>query len=216
MKIKKEMTNIDVSSKKDNLQKYRKEKQAKLIELNETASNNIASLNKVLEVVKKGLGLSVKLTKSDLKDLSVEELNELLQKCNKAVSDFELIASKLKSVSNSVEKTLDEFKKTKKEVIQSGKMINELNASVEQSAEEKKEKIEAIKAEMKDLEKVIPTENINKYKELKENKIFPVLTKLNDKSCTACGMKLSEKNLEEIDSKSYTICETCHRIVVKD
>ena len=218
MKIKKEMstTGSDIDSKKDNLQKYRKEKQTKLIELNETAGGNIASLNKVLQVVEKGLGFSDKLTKSDLQKLNVEELTELLQKCNKAVNDFELIATKLKSVSNSVEKTLDEFKKTKKEVIQTKKMLDELNASVEQSSEEKNTKIEEIKTQMKELEKVIPLEGINKYKELKGNKIFPVLAKLNDKSCGACGMKLSEKNLEEIDSKSYTLCESCHRIVVKD
>ena len=114
----------------------------KLIELNDAAGGNITSLNKVLSVVEKGLGLSAKITKNDLEKLTEEELTELLQKCNKAVNDFEQIASKLKSVSNTVEKTLDDFKKTKKEVIQSKKMLDELNSSMEQSSEEKNTKIE--------------------------------------------------------------------------
>lgn len=215
LKLQKELNNSNVDPKKEKLQKYRKEKQARLIKLDEEAIKNIENLNKITEISNKGINLSTKFIKNDLEKLSIEELEELLQKCNKTISDFDLISTKLKAISKNVEKTLDEFKKTKKEVIQSGKMINEINSTAEQEKESKKPEIDKIIEEMTELEKNISSELIKKYKELKHNKIFPVLAKLVDKSCGSCGMKLSEKNIEEIDAKNYSICETCHRFVIK-
>lgn len=205
----------EANSQKEKLLKYRKDRQNKLLKLNEEAEKDLENLGKSVEITKKGIALADKLTGNKLEGMSVEELKDLLNRCNKATSDFDKITNKLKSVDKSISTKLEDFEKTKKEIIKSGKAIQELTENEKQTKEDNKSKIEEIVKQMEELEKEIPEDSLKKYKEIRQNKVFPVITKLVDKSCGSCGMMLSGKNLEELDSKGYTSCETCHRIVVK-
>ena len=190
-----------------------KDKQKQLINLDSKAESLISDMNKDIEVVEKGLALADKYLASDLTTMTKEELDKLVAKCKKAIAGYDIMLKKLNEEQGVTMEIVNTYSKYKKDIIAIKKKV----AALDSSASEVKEGKDKIVKEMEEIASGISEEMMLKYKEIKKQTGFPVITKieLSNKTCLACGSIIPEKNLEELDSKEFTICELCHRIVIK-
>lgn len=207
---KQKMASQDSDEKKMYKESIR-EKQNQLIKLDEKSKVVLDNIKKDIEVAEKGFALADKYLNTDLESLSDEELEKLITKCKKAISGYDIMQKKLVDEQNAAKDIIGDYSVNKKEIIAMKKKM----ASLDSSNSETKEEKDKIIADMSELEKVISKDMMDKYKEIRESK-FPVITKMDDsKKCYACGAVIPEKNLEEIHKSEFTICESCHRIIIK-
>ncbi len=76
-------------------------------------------------------------------------------------------------------------------------------------------RVDEIKAKLDELEKLIDKELLEKYKNKRKEKIFPILCKQSAGRCSKCGTELSISGQEIINSKGAIECEHCLRIIYK-
>lgn len=166
-----------------------------------------------------------------------------LDKIKEENSEFDLIAEKvadekeisyLKAKANEVTKQLNDLinkvNKIKAEMhevaVQYAKIRKEisLNQEIYQTSSEEYSKLKkenepskkAIEENLSKLEKDIPTEIMNKYREKRKDKKFPVIYKIQNKHCGACGTELSMLQLDKLDNDGTVIeCENCRRLIFK-
>ena len=66
------------------------------------------------------------------------------------------------------------------------------------------------------IKKDIPAEIMQKYKEKRKDKHFPIVYRINDRHCSACGTELSMAQLYKLEKEDELIeCENCRRLIFK-
>ena len=81
--------------------------------------------------------------------------------------------------------------------------------------EEKHDETENIKKELASLAKDIPVELMAKYTAKRNDKVFPVLHKLNDRMCSKCGMEVSMAEITKLNNGEVIECDTCRCLIYK-
>ena len=79
-----------------------------------------------------------------------------------------------------------------------------------------KPQLDKIYSELKTLEKEVEPRVLSKYKSIRQDRIFPVLVPLMDKSCGGCMMELSYAAQAKLKEQGYLECEHCRRMIYTD
>ena len=139
----------------------------------------------------------------------------LLKKADELISKIKALSDTAKKISAEIQDILKEFAQIKKttksaqeQYATNGAKYNELKAS-------KKGEMDAIKGTLEKLEKGIDKALMDKYKQKRADKIFPVLFEVNDRVCGACSMELSMAALSDLKNGKIIECDNCRRLLYK-
>ena len=111
---------------------------------------------------------------------------------------------------------LKEFEVTKNNVIKARTKHKTSKENYEKLIADNEPKIKAIKNQMKELEKNINSQLLEKYKSMKNDNIFPVYVPLFDgKSCYGCRMEIASSKLNKLSNEQFIVCEHCGRLIYK-
>lgn len=156
----------------------------------------------------------------ELKAKGEKATNE--EEINTSINELSGVSRELQSLSSqlfNLIKQMDELSKnyvdlvkrikTAREAYDKGRdKLNALKASKEQEKQE-------LTAKLETLQKEVDGKIMEKYLQLRNENIMPVITKLRGDHCPSCGIEISEARLEELKTKGYIECESCRRVITK-
>ena len=212
-KIKQEVSGGSVQKNIDNLTNSIKTWQTKILELEETSKQLLSSLNKLMEVEKKGLAYVQKCQNTDLDKLSKEELADFDAKASQTAKQLAELEARISAHNAEVKKVFLDYKMYRKKILDAKEKRDSLKAESEQKLQDKQPDIEGLKKEQQALEKQIEQNVLAKYKSLKQEGIFPVYVPLVDKRCGGCRVELSASALNQLKSGGCYECERCRSII---
>jgi uncharacterized protein len=182
-------------------------------QLNEEAEKIIKEIEKLKEVEAKGVSLVEKLAKQEITGLTEPELKDLELKITNASKNLRELEKRLLTESEKVKNILNDFETTKKKVFVARSKHKENKEKYDEFVSEVDPKIEALKKQLKGLEKDLDAELFSKYKDLRKDGVFPIFVELKEKSCGGCRTNLPSTTLERIKDSGYIRCENCRRII---
>ena len=130
------------------------------------------------------------------------------------------ITEKLKSIRaeiNTLTKTIKEadedYKARKRKYMQVKEQALELQAAYKTFKAKKQQEAIEVQKELDSLAKEIDKDVMEKYREKRSERVFPILCEVQGGRCSKCGSELSLAGKERISSSKVTECENCHRIL---
>lgn len=216
-----ELREIEVSLKQS--EERKKASQAKNF-LN-TVNESIAKLEQKAEELVSRFNSAVKLHEKlseeaseyeGFEDMDEEQLSYVKKKALSLAEEINNLSNSISQISKEIESVLKEFtqvktdmKKAKAQYAEYAPKYNELKAS-------KKGEIEAIEAKLAKIEKDIPADVMEKYKQRRKDKIFPVLNEAKEMSKNVycrCGTQLPVTSYNNLKNGNVVECDSCHRLL---
>ena len=180
--------------------------------------NNAGILEKDFHSVKKAYDETIsqveKFISKDLESLSQKDLESIISATNGILNNLNVLEKKLFAEAERLNITLNEFEAAKKQYGIARAKYNEHKKIYDEVLKSKEPEIKKIKMELLELEKGIEPKLLTKYKQLRQDKLFPVFVKLDDRSCGGCRMELSAAEIEKVKNNGYLECDNCRRIII--
>lgn len=148
-----------------------------------------------------------------LEKISSDDLSGLSKTVSNLMDNVNYLEKKLVVLAEKVNAILSDFDKTKAKHSEAMKKYTEHKAKYDSMVETLTPQIEEKKKEVKKLEEDIDATILAKYKQRRNDGIYPVFVKLNDKSCGGCMMELPSASLSKIKEQGFLECEHCRRII---
>jgi predicted nucleic acid-binding Zn-ribbon protein len=138
------------------------------------------------------------------------------KKAQNVLEQLKKLKAELNALTANINATSEEYQKLKKQVIAAQKnyrdaseKYNALKTTKEEAKKEIEEKLSAI-------EKEIDAETLEKYKNKRKERIFPIIGKLYDNRCPFCSMEPPIAARNKLTSGGTIECDSCHRLVYQD
>ena len=211
-KIKKESGGIEVNTI-EGLNKVIKDSQTKILELEETSKKLLETLNKLMEVQKKGISYVEKCSKMDIENMSEAELKDFDAKTSQTAKQLAELDSRISSHNAEVKKAVLDYKMYRKKILDAKEKREALKVQNREKNQSGEPQLEELKKQMAKLEKEIEPAKLSRYKALKQDGIFPVIVPLVDNRCGGCRMVLSNAAMDKIKVNGIHECEQCRRLI---
>ena len=145
-----------------------------------------------------------------------KELSYLKSKADELIKSLNELTLKVQKIKQEMNDLAVAYGKFKKETVYYQDLYKksgeEYSALKEKVAPERKE----IEKKLETLEKDVPADVMQKYKEKRKDKHFPIVYKINGSYCSACGTGLSKSVLDKLEKDGAHIeCENCRRLIFK-
>ena len=211
--IKNEVSGGSAQKNLDSISNSIKVWQTKILELEETSKELLSSLNKLMEVEKKGIAYVEKCKKMNLDKMSKEELEDFDTKASQTAKQLAELEARITAHNAEVKKVVLDYKMYRKKILDAKEKRDSLKTETAQKLEDRQPDIEDLKKEQQKLEKGIEPALLAKYKQLKQEGIFPVFVPLVDKRCGGCRVELSSSAIEKLKNGDSYECERCRSII---
>lgn len=180
--------------------------------------NKASALLKDIETIKKQFEAQEsklnEITSKNLDKLTKAEIDGYLALKDKLAQNLNILDRNLTKLAENVSATLTDFNKTAK-VFNAArdKMMTSKQAYEADLAKIEPEKVR-LEGELKQLEKGIDGQLLEKYKKRRADNLFPILVPLlNGNSCGGCHMELSFAQVSKIKQEGLLSCEHCRRLI---
>lgn len=204
----------------------------------EQARNEFNTAKKIVQDAEKeaeSVVNNLEITMPQIKELT-DKLNEFELIIENAESDEDLkgFTDQLEALKNkalSVEKKLTDCKNNSEKLVKNyqdanakGLKMRDIynNAKIEYGnlVKASEPEVTELKKRLKELEKQIDPDLLEKYKAITSENKFPAFVDafVSDGvySCRGCGLQLSQKNTSTLNERGICTCETCRRIIYKE
>ncbi len=139
----------------------------------------------------------------------IEDANYLTSELAKLEQKLRNLNDKANRLSGEFTAAMNEFKVLTAKQEQIRKIVDQKQASIMPEVAEKE-------AEIKKLEASVDKAMYEKYKNLRNDNIFPVFVRLNDNRCGACRLEQSLNFIQKLKQAGMLPCEQCRRIILSD
>ncbi len=211
VKLKRE---IEKEKEKENSDKYSsltKENQTRLTNVDIESKKAIETFEKYKVSYSKLLKQFEDL-KSSLDNMNKEDKEKAVVQCDNIVNQLSILERNLSTQVESCNNLIKSFETCKTNIVTNKKLY----ATAKEKCLAIEKKFAPQEAEicnkMAEVEKKCDPRLIAKYKQLRQDKIFPVIVKLNNTSCGGCSMEFSSAQIGALKGKGYLECEHCRRI----
>ena len=130
----------------------------------------------------------------------LDQVVYIKKKAQTLSSEIESLAAAIEAVAGEIKGVLKEFSR--------------INNALKDS---KKDEIDGIRKELAAIEKQIPEDVMEKYKQKRKDRIFPVLNKATELGKSgiycACGKDLPDAQQRQLKGGEIVECESCHRLL---
>ena len=154
-----------------------------------------------------------KLSNKDLTKLTEAEYETLTKTINALINNLNILEKKILQIAEKLNVSLNEFDITKKNYGAAKAKYADNKKKYDDLVASKQPEIEKIKSELEGMEKSIDPKLLAKYKQHRQDKIFPVFAPLSNRSCGVCMLELSSVEVDKVKSQGYLECDNCHRII---
>ncbi len=154
-------------------------------------------------------------------DFSELEENEgevaYLKKNAQALADtLKSLKKDLAALKEKVEAVMQEYKTLKKQTISMQKQYKEYKEKYTAVADSKEVEIQDVKKQLAEMEKEVPAEILDRYKNKRKEGVWPVICALNVDRCGVCSMDVPRAAISQLATAGVIECENCHRLIYKD
>lgn len=153
------------------------------------------------------------LINTDLSKVELDDVDDILSTINSLSSELFLLERNINIMINKIKKSLHDFEITKNNMIKARSKYTEFKNSYEKSIKNMEPKIKEIEDKMKALESSIDSAILNKYKTMKNDKIFPVYVAFDNGHCAGCRVEIPTAKANKLKNDGTIVCEQCHRII---
>ena len=169
-----------------------------------------------MAVESKGIAFVDKFNKMDVEKMTGAELEDFAVKTKQTANQLEELSKRITEHQNNVKNVVQNYKTARKNWIECKTKRDELKQKNEEASNVSLPEIETVKKEMAKLEKDIDEAKLAKYKNVKQDGIFPVLVPLQDNKCGGCRVQLSTSAIENLKAKGICECDQCRRLIYFD
>lgn len=154
-----------------------------------------------------------KLSNKDLSKLNDSDFESVTKNVNTLLNNLNILEKKILQIAEKLNVALNEFDVAKKNYGMAKAKYTDNKKKYDDLAASKQPEIEKIKSELAAMEKDIDAKLLAKYKQHRQDKIFPVFAPLSGRSCGVCMLELSSVEVDKVKSQGYLECDNCHRII---
>lgn len=176
-----------------------KAESASLTEKYEKAEETLKEFDSLDELIESGADVSFYKKKA-------QSVMDLLKK----------LKSEITALTASVNATSEEYQKLKKQVITAQKMYREAADKYNAIKASKEEARVAIEKKLTEIAKDVKAETLERYKNKRKERIFPVIGQIQDKRCPFCGMEPPLVAINRLTGGESIECDSCHRFIYKE
>lgn len=208
-----ELSNDSNKQKCVQLNQTAKASQLKSSQLEEQASlilKEMNDLNKTLEASQKK---GEQILALNLEKLSKEELDENLVMKDKVAQNLTVLDKRLTKLAENINAILAEFNRTIKSYNVAKEEYQKFKTAYDKKAAELEPKIAELKKQLEGIKKTVEPKLMQTYLAKRNDRIFPVLVKLEGNTCGRCRMELSASAINKLKQEGTLVCEHCRRII---
>lgn len=208
-----ELANDPNKQKCVQLNQTAKASQLKSSQLEEQASivlKEMDELNKTLEASQKK---GEQLLALNVENLGKEQLDEHLSMKDKVAQNLTVLDKRLTKLAENINSILAEFNHTIKNYNVAKEEYQKYKTAYDKKAAELEPKIADLKAHLESVQKTVEPKLMQTYLAKRNDRIFPVLVKLEGNTCGRCRMELSASAINKLKEDGILVCEHCRRII---
>ena len=138
------------------------------------------------------------------------------KKAQSVLEKLQKLKAELNALTASINATSEEYQKLKKQVIAAQKNYRDASEKYASIKATKDEARKTIEEKLSVIAKDIDAEMMEKYKNKRKERIFPVIGKLFDKRCPFCSMEPPIAARNKLTGGGTIECDSCHRIIYQD
>ena len=196
----------------NNMKSFVKDAQDKIINLDSQSGAIIEEYNTIIENFNKA-EKQLDLITQNMSKLSDEEKQKYITQLDNIVKVLDGYERKINEYQQKVNDILRVFFTTRKKVDGAKQKYKEATENFSVLEKETSLVINAEKEKLKELEKTIKPQLLEMYKQIKSNKILPVIVKNENGKCGGCKVVINKSSLETLKNNKIIICENCGRII---
>lgn len=138
------------------------------------------------------------------------------KKAQTVLEQLKKLKAELNALTANINATSEEYQKLKKQVIAAQKNYRDASEkyTVLKTAKEGAKK--EIETKLAAIEKDIDAEMLEKYKNKRKERIFPIIGKLFDNRCPFCSMEPPIAARNKLTGGGTIECDSCHRLVYQE
>jgi len=194
-----------------------KEAQAKSASLEERASGVLKEFEDAKAVLAQNTKLADALSKKEVEKMSKEELDHDLTFKDKLFSNLSVLDRKITKIAETINAILSEYNKTVKAYNEAKEKYKVCKDAYDKEVAEIEPKMKEIQKKLELLSKTVEPSLLQKYKEMRKDKKYPVYVPLlNNNSCGHCRMELSASAVVKLNSEGSLVCEHCRCVIYKN
>lgn len=190
-----------------------KDSQNQLLSLDETAKTAMSEYEKVKVDYENIIAELDRHSKEDISAINKDVLNEKLEQVNALSNKLALLEREISLQAENVNNITKMAEQLKKNIIINKQKYVENKEKSEECTRVFAPQIEQIQRKMQEMEKKIDPKILAKYKQLRQDKIFPVVVPLNGFSCGGCSMEIPSALISRLKDRGYLECEHCRRYI---
>ena len=190
-----------------------KDAQTKSNNLEKEAGELIKKYNEIKKAYDAEIRACGEIVNKDPKALKQDELDSTISKTNQTLESISLLEKKFMSFAEQINSVLAEFDSTRKSYNEAKKKYASHKQAYETLAAKTLPQIEKLKQEIKKLEPSIDPMFLQKYKQRRQDKVFPIFVPVIDKACGGCRMELPSASIDKLKRNGFLECEHCRRII---
>ena len=197
---------------KDEVEKFAgliKDNQNRLTEIDNDAKKIISVYEKCEEDFKK---LKKEIEKINSDNLSEEDKEKWVNSEDALDKQFSNIERNLSVQVENVSNIIKRFETCKNNIVKYKEKYLESKQKYADVLKQYEPQIDEINKTLLSLEKEVDKKLLLRYKQLKQDKIFPVFVPVNVNSCGGCSMEFSSAHMTKLKQAGYLECEHCRRI----
>lgn len=202
--------NKKISNQMINVVKETQNQSAMLENQAQQLIKSYTSLKKTYEENSKTANL---ILNKNLDAITEEEIFSIENVAQKVANNLAILEKKLLASAESVRDVLSNFEQAKKKYNLAKEKYNKHKALFDEDEKKIKPEIEKKTQEVKQIERGIDKEILAKYKQKRQDKIYPVFVPCIDKTCGGCRMELPSASLSTLKNNGVLECEHCRRII---
>lgn len=190
-----------------------KDSQAKILELENKAKALIEEYNTSKKNYETTYNQIVKYSKLDVNSLNEEDATKYFDDASSVVNSLSFLERTLSMQAENINSIIKNFEIYRNNIVTYKQKYKDLKEKVDANQVKIEPEVKAIQAKMAELEKQINADMLNKYKHLRQDRIFPVFVPLNNNACGGCSMQLPSALMNKLKENGYLECEQCRRYI---
>lgn len=213
VKLERELENDKSKQEIEKMVQLVKQSQSKSSSLEEIAGSLLKEFNSLRKNYDENVNSLNLLKKKDMSKMNENDIISLTNLCDTISSNLSILEKKILACAEKINSSLYEFEQAKKRYMLARESHQKHKAIYEKKLAELQPKISKVDAELLALEKTIDKAVLDKYKQKRMEKIFPILVPLSDKSCGGCFTELPIAKQSKLKDSKILECEHCRRII---
>lgn len=213
VKLERELENDKNKQELEKMVSLVKQTQGKSASLEQLAGELLKDYEELKKTYSENASSLAVLKKKDMSKMNESDIENLTNLCDTINSNLAILEKKILACAEKINTSLYEFEQTKKKYMLARENHSKHKQIYEKKLAEVNPKLNKINEELAEIEKGIDKKILERYKQKRLEKIFPVLVPLNDKSCGGCFTELPIAKQSSLKDSKVLECEHCRRII---